>query len=511
MTTITVILCLVLLAIVVVQIGKVSELAAKIRGEEEIQERSNNRHAMYMMVFLVVFLVACIWSAIAYKDLMLGYGPNQSASQHGGSIDYLFDITLFFTGIVFVVTHIYLFYFSWKYRGRKGRKALFFSHDTKLEIVWTLIPAVVMAFLVISGLDAWNEIMADVPEGAVSSISPKSDDEYLEIEGMGYQYAWALRYPGADGKLGSRDYKKITGLNPMGQVWTDEKNIDDFQPSEIVLPKDRNIRVRITARDVLHNFYLPHFRVKMDAVPGLPTYFVFRPIKTTEEYREELSKTEYYQRPDPNDPSKMLWETFNYELACAELCGKGHFSMRRIVRIVEQDEYDAWVAQQQSYYLSSIRGTDEDPNKDELLGFEVKARKIEFDETFERALKAEEEVGKIVRFKYVYYETGSDKLTALSRYELDNLADAMNKYPSVRIQLVGHTDNTGDAAGNQTLSEMRAKSVYNYMLDKGIGAGRLSSMGYGQDRPLESNDTPEGKDKNRRTEFRIVSAAQSQI
>ena len=122
MTPLLILICLVLITIVVIQIGKVTELASSIRGEEDTQFETNRWSGILSLVFLVVFLVGCVYSAIYYKNYMLGYGPHASASQHGGSIDFLFDITLFFTGIVFVITHIALFWFAYKYQGRKGRK-----------------------------------------------------------------------------------------------------------------------------------------------------------------------------------------------------------------------------------------------------------------------------------------------------------------------------------------------------------------------------------------------------
>jgi cytochrome c oxidase subunit 2 len=358
MTALLAILSLILIAIIAVQIGKVTELAAKIRGEEEVEEQNNRRQSRYLLLFMILFLVACVWSALYYKNFMLGFGPHQSASEHGGSLDYMFKVTTFFTGIVFFITQAALFYFSYRYRATKGGKASFLAHDNKLEIIWTAVPAVVMTFLVIAGLDAWNDVMGDV--GA--------DEDFIEVEATGYQFAWQLRYPGADGELGERDYQLISGVNPLGQDWTDEANLDDLQPNELWLPVGKKVRVRITARDVLHDFYLPHFRVKMDAVPGMPTYFVFTPTKTTEEYRRELREYPEYQVPDPNNPDKQLWETFEYELACAELCGKGHWSMRKIVKIVTEEEYNDWLSQQQSYYLSTIYNTNNDPwkGKDEV-------------------------------------------------------------------------------------------------------------------------------------------------
>jgi cytochrome c oxidase subunit 2 len=427
---------------------------------------------------------------------MLGYGPHQAASAHGPELDSMFNVTLFFTGIVFVLTHIALFYFAYKYRGRKGALSTFIPHDNKLEIIWTAVPAVVMCFLVIRGLVAWNDVMADV----------KEDEEHIEIEATGSQFLWYLRYPGPDGKLGARNYKLITGKNPLGQDWLDDKNLDDVQPADLVLPVNKKVRVRITARDVLHNFYLPHFRVKMDAVPGMPTYFVFTPTKTTEEYRQELSKYPEYQQPtDPKDPdSEPLWKTFNYELACAELCGKGHFSMKKLVKIVSEDEYNAWLKEQQSYYMANIRNSEEDPRRNQLLDIEIKQREQDFNLAVEKALSAAKPEEKIIRLNHVYFETGSAKLTELSRYELGNLVKTLNKYPKMTIEVAGHTDNTGDPASNLTLSQDRSKAVFDYLVKEGVTAARLVSRGYGQNKPVDTNDTDEGRAKNRRTEFQII-------
>jgi len=359
MTALIILICLVLITVVIVQVGRVTELASSIRGEEDVQLERNKWNGLMSLIFLAVFLAGCVISAMYYKNWMLGFGPHGAASVHGASLDFLFKLTLFFTGIVFVLTHIALFWFAYVYQGRRGRKAEYISHNDRLEVVWTIVPAVVMALLVIGGLDAWNEVMADVAP----------DEDHIEIEATGVQFNWLLRYPGEDGKLGSRNYKLISAMNPMGQDWTDANNHDDFHPSEIVLPVNKKVRVRIIAQDVLHNFYLPHFRVKMDAVPGIPTYFVFTPTKTTEEYRKELSQYAEYQVPaDPADPEgPQLWEVFNYELACAELCGKGHFSMKRTVRVVSEAEYKEWLATQSSYFLGNIRNKDEDPFKGQPL------------------------------------------------------------------------------------------------------------------------------------------------
>ena len=498
MTALIILLILVLLTVIIIQVSKVSELSARIRGEEESFYQGNNRTGLWMFIFMIVFLIACVVSAYYYKNVMLGYGPLKSASAHGDSLDSLFNVTLFFTGIVFVVTQYLLFWFSYKYRAKKGAKAEFFPHNTNLEIVWTVIPAIVMTFLVVKGLVVWNDVMPDVDPNA---------DDYIEIEATGFQFGWDLRYPGADGKLGTRDFTKIDlASNPLGQVWSDVKNQDDFMPSEIVLPKGQKVRVRIIARDVLHNFYLPHFRVKMDAIPGLPTYFIFTPIKTTEEFREELKKYPEWQLPaDPEDPEAgSRAETFEYELACAELCGKGHYSMKRLVKIVEPEEYEAWLAQQKSYYLTNIRGTEDDPNKGKLLSVEIANRNTELQAIFAEANESGK-AGDIISLKNVEFETGSAVLTSDSRYELSKVAELMNKYSTMTIEVGGHTDSTGSEETNRTLSNSRATSVLEFLMNKGVTGGRLTAKGYGPDQPVGDNATEEGRQQNRRTELKIIS------
>jgi cytochrome c oxidase subunit 2 len=457
MTILLVIISIILIAVIIVQIGKVTELAAKIRGEEEMQYEVNRSQGGYMILFLVVFLIGCIVSAVYFKNYMLGYGPHLPASEHGSILDKMFNVTLFFTGIVFVITHILLFYFSWKYSAKKGKKAQFISHDNKLEIIWTAIPAVVMTFLVVGGLDAWNEVMADVSD----------DDKYLEIEATGFQFGWNLRYPGADGLIGEKNYKMISSENPLGQNWKDEKNLDDFLATELVLPVGQKVRVRITAQDVLHNFYLPHFRVKMDAIPGMPTYFVFTPSKTTEEYRQELKKYAEYNVPDPADPSKMLWETFEYELACAELCGRGHYSMKRPVKIVSQEEYDTWLATQSSYYFSNIRFKESDPWTDRLFDAEFTKKK----ELLSTALSSEN-AGKDLPIEIIAFkdEKGNELLGA-SKSELSILAGLLKARPSAKVKLSVTTGE--DNIAQMSDIDARTKAIADMLYENGVSPSQL--------------------------------------
>lgn len=499
MTAIIVLICAILISIVLVQIGKVYELTAQIKGERELLRDNSKWNGWLSIGFMVAFLFGTFYSAWYYKNEMLGYGPHESASAHGSLLDELFLITLVFTGIVFVVCHIALFWFAYKYRWQEGRKAKFIPHDNKLEIIWTAIPALVMTVLVVRGLNAWNTVMADV----------NPDEDYMEIEATGQQFNWIIRYPGADGKIGARDYKLTTANNQLGMDFTDSKTYDDMIPGqELYLPVGKKIRVRILAKDVLHNFYLPHFRVKMDAVPGLPTYFVFTPVKTTAQYREELRKYPEYNEPydaaDPTGPKR--WEKFEYELACAELCGKGHYSMRRIFKIVSQEEFDEWYKKQESFYLTQIRGKEDDPNKDKVLDIEVRQRAQDFSENLKKAVESTNLEEKTLPLNYINFETGSATLTANSKYELDNLVTAMNAYPALTIEVAGHTDDVGEPASNLTLSSARAASVVNYVINRGIAGTRLKARGYGDTKPLVPNDSPENRAKNRRTEFTILTS-----
>ena len=352
MTAILIILSVILMAIIAVQVGRLAEITSSMQAETEMQTDRNSLHAMLGMLFVGGFLVFCFASAYYYRTDLFGMPGNIPASEHGSLIDTLFYITLVPTGIVFVLTHIALFWFAYKYKGKVGRKVLYIPHDNRLEVIWTAIPAVVMSLLVVGGLYTWNKVMADIPENAVAG------KDYIEIEATGMQFAWILRSAGKDGLLGTKNFKLISATNDLGQDWKDVKNHDDVKIDEIVLPVGKQVRVRITARDVLHNFYLPHFRLKMDAVPGMPTYFVFKPIKTTEDRRKELSAVPEYQ--ELNKDGKPRWSVFDYELACAEMCGQGHFSMRKVVKIVTQKEYDEWLNKQKPYYTSNIKGKEED-------------------------------------------------------------------------------------------------------------------------------------------------------
>jgi cytochrome c oxidase subunit II len=500
MTALIVLGILVLLVVVSIQIGKISELSANIRGEESAEHDSNRFNASFGMFFMVGFLIFCVASAWYYRNYMVGFGALPRASIHGDSIQSLFNVTLFFTGIVFVLTHIALFWFAYKYAAKKGRKVLFIPENHTLEKWWTGIPAVVMCGLVIFGLTAWNEATADVKQG----------DDFVEIEATGHQWAWDIRYPGKDKVLGEKYFRNIVpGLNDLGINFNDPASLDDVcisSSDEIVIPKGKKVRVRITAQDVLHDFGMVHFSVKMDAIPGLPTYAVFTPTMTTEEYRQHMKKYAEYQVPyDPTEPNgARKWEKFNFELACMELCGKGHFSMKRIVKVVSPEEYETWLTTKTAFFPDNIEAKIKPGQYTWYKGNgETKTAPTapaEFSATAVESAKA----GDVLELNHVNFTTGSAVITPESTQELDVIVEEMKKIPSMTVEVGGHTDNVGDAGKNQTLSEARAKAVADFVAKKGVDAKRLTGIGFGDTKPIADNATAEGKQKNRRTEFKIL-------
>jgi cytochrome c oxidase subunit 2 len=319
---------LILLITVLVVVYRINSLIDVARGNHKKKVTgSNGVNAVLLFAFLIISMILLIW----YSITRFGIYSLPVASEHGVSTDNLFWITMAVTGIVFFITQILLFYFSYRYRFKAKSKALYFPENYRLEMIWTIVPAVVLTLLIFSGLKIWNKVTTDPPEEA----------EIVEI--MGYQFAWKTRYPGKDGQLGQYDYRLIDATNEFGIDFRDKAAFDDFTPREIHIPKGKPVLFKIRARDVLHSVFAPHFRLKMDAVPGMPTSFWFIPNKTTEEMRVETGN------PD-----------FNYEIACAEVCGRGHFTMRMLVVVEEPDEFERWKSEQESWlsknkdYLSKV-------------------------------------------------------------------------------------------------------------------------------------------------------------
>jgi cytochrome c oxidase subunit II len=316
--------------LVIFQIAKASEYVSVLRGEKKSREQSNRVNAALMLVFLVLGLAGAWYcNKLLAKETLF---PQGSASIEGEKIDSMFMWTLFFTGVVFVVTQIALFWFAFKYQEKEGRKAYFFAHSNKLEAIWTIVPAIVLTFLVVLGLRHWFKITGEAPK------------ESMLVEITGQQFGWLYRYPGEDGIIGKKSYKLINAVegNPLGQDWEDKANFDDWMPTNMLLVKGKPVKIVIGSKDVIHNVGLPHFRMKMDAVPGIPTTLWFTPKWTTEEMKQKL-----------NNPD------FEYEIVCDQLCGANHYAMRGVIKVITQEEFDAEMAKTKPNYYAAF--PDKDP------------------------------------------------------------------------------------------------------------------------------------------------------
>ncbi len=319
MTTIITIGIVLLLISIVFQVSKTSEMVSILKGTEQTRIDSNKILGKFLLGFLFVFFIGIAWSLWKFIPSFLP----ESASVHGVWIDNLFNLSLAITGIVFVLCHILLFYFAYKYSGSNERQAYYYPDNNKLEMWWTIIPAIFMTGLVVSGLFYWFKVTSPAPANA------------MQIEVTGKQFNWMARYGGADGKIGHKAYTLITDENPLGLDWNDKATHDDVTPNELHFVKGKPTKIIINSRDVMHNFDLPHFRVKLDAVPGIPTTFWFTPKYTTEEFRKIVKNPK-----------------FNYELACAQICGQSHYAMKMAVKVETQEEFDKWMATQQPLYAS---------------------------------------------------------------------------------------------------------------------------------------------------------------
>ena len=333
MQTTFIILILLLGFLITFQIAKASEYVSVMRGEEKSRKQTNKINAFLLLVFLILGLIGVYYCNEKYGGKILQFGS--AASDHGHDVDNMLKITLVITGIVFVITQIILFWFAYKYQESDNRKAYFYPHNNKLEVLWTAVPAIVLTVMVGFGLYYWFRITGEAPANA------------MQIEITGSQFKWEFRYPGKDKVLGKKYFKAIKEdeNNPLGQLWEDSANKDDIyippgDPMHLVVNKP--VRLIINAKDVIHDVGLSHFRLKMDAVPGTPTTMWFTPTKTSTQMKKEM-----------DDPD------FVYEISCDQMCGQGHYKMRGTIVVESQEEFDLWMAKQKpKFYLAH---PDKDP------------------------------------------------------------------------------------------------------------------------------------------------------
>lgn len=304
---------LILGAAAIWQLVRVVELSTKLKGADpnKVTDRDNRMNGTFMLLFVLLFFGFCIWQFFAYQDILLP----QAASEHGVKIDWLMNFNFVLIGIVFFVTNFLLFFMAYKYYGREGRKATFYPHNNKLEMLWTGVPAVFLFIVIFLGIKLWNTTTEPAPEST------------RLVELYGQQFIWKARYSGADNKLGKADYR-LAGKFEVGMDTSDIKGYDDIVVNDtLFLEKGVSVNFRMRSQDVIHSAYFPHFRAQMNCVPGMETWFHFVPTITTDEMRKITGNPE-----------------FNYMLLCNKICGTSHYKMGLLIYVGDKKAYNHYMA-----------------------------------------------------------------------------------------------------------------------------------------------------------------------
>jgi cytochrome c oxidase subunit II len=312
-------LTLLAIALGVITLGyivRIFELSSELKGEQQnwvIRDKDNKTQGTLFLLFLIGFFLFVAWQLVAYKDRLLPV----AASEEGVEIDWLMNFNFIIIFIVFVIVNFLLFYFAFKYRFDSNRKALYYPVNHRLEILWTVIPGIAMAIIIVLGLKLWSSLQRDPVENG---------EEHIKIELVAEQFRWSARYAGDDNELGNFNYRLIAGANNLGVDSTDANSWDDFTlANEIYIPKGKRVYFSLRSKDIIHSAYFPHFRMQMNCVPGLHTMLHFMPTITTDSMRM-ITKN----------------ENFEYILLCNKICGASHFNMKMVVKVVEMDEFTKW-------------------------------------------------------------------------------------------------------------------------------------------------------------------------
>ncbi len=352
MTVVLSIIAVTLLAISVWQITKIfeiSNLGAKKDDSQIASEKDNDLQGKLMFAFLVFIYLVTIYSFASYTKVLLP----ESASEHGYTYDKLLLISFLVIFIVQTITQALLHYFAYKYRGINGRKASFITHNNKLELVWTVIPAIVLFALILYGMTTWSDIM-----------NFEEDEDALIVELYAQQWNWKARYAGDDNVLGDANVRFLNdfdGRNSVGIDASDPNALDDIVVTqEFHLPVDRKVIFKIRSQDVLHSAYMPHFRAQMNCVPGMITEFSFTPTTTTADMRlnpdvvekvNRINKIRYDNSQEliangeePLDPYQ-----FDYLLLCAKICGSSHYNMQMKIVVESEKDFNKWLNQQKTF------------------------------------------------------------------------------------------------------------------------------------------------------------------
>lgn len=346
MTSFLVFTVLVLIGIAVWQLTKIYDLTqiGKDSDDSEIaNDKDNNVNGYLMFAFVGFIYVFTIYSLYAWGEFVLG----TPASEHGKDVDKLMAISMALIFFVQTITQFLLHYFAFKYRGKEGQKALYFADNNKLEAIWTIIPVIVLAGLILYGLYTWNNIMF---------IDEEDKQDAIVIELYAKQFGWEARYAGDDKTLGKANVRLIEGINTLGVDLADPAAQDDKVVTELHLPVGKKIIFKMRSQDVLHSAYMPHFRAQMNCVPGMITQFSFTPSVTTADMRNDeaiIAKVNKINKIRTKNSAKLVAEggtaldpyTFDYLLLCNKICGASHYNMQMKIVVDTPEEYKAWLAE----------------------------------------------------------------------------------------------------------------------------------------------------------------------
>lgn len=398
-------LVIAIVAIAIVQIVRVYELASKVKGgkvEETVTKGENTLNGNLFILFMVAFFGSIIWMMVVYGD----GGMGEAASDHGLEIDSLLMLNWWIILPVFFITNTLLFVFVRMYLYDPNRRSLYFAHSNKLEMIWTVVPSMALAVIIIFGLKTWNAVMNPEDKGTL-------------IEVYGQQFGWTARYSGEDNKLGRADYKLITNDNPLGVVtqsniegsyiYLDKKIVgiesrlaenkigeeyllpdskvkemtdkleslkrqkyrikggvdkdleasvfnmaeNDILTKELHLIKGETYTFQFRSKDIIHSAWFPHFRAQMNCVPGMITNFTFTPNKTTAEVRADEFTIDHYKEINEihNKRKRAIGEEeeeveFDFVLMCNKICGASHYNMQMKVIVETEEEFKAWIESQ---------------------------------------------------------------------------------------------------------------------------------------------------------------------
>lgn len=346
MTSFLVFIILVLVGIAVWQLTKIfdlTQIGGSSDNDEIANDKDNSVNGYLMFAFVGFIYVFTIYSLYAWGDLVLG----TPGSEHGKDVDNLMAISMALIFFVQTITQFLLHYFAFKYRGKEGQKALYFADNNKLEAIWTIIPVIVLAGLILYGLYTWNNIMF---------VDKEDEQDAIVIELYAKQFGWEARYAGDDKTLGKASVRLIEGINTLGVDLADPAAQDDKVVTELHIPKGKRVIFKMRSQDVLHSAYMPHFRAQMNCVPGMVTQFSFIPTVTTADMRNDeaiVAKVDKINKIRTKNSKKIVAEggvaldpyTFDYLLLCNKICGASHYNMQMKIVVDTPADFKAWLAE----------------------------------------------------------------------------------------------------------------------------------------------------------------------